>query len=101
MRKIYLAVSVGVLAACTVDQNYFPAEISYDCLQGQYFTLTYPDAETASVQYLNESRVLERRRTSSGAQYRDTEGKSYLYTKGDEALLEWDDIALEGCLARE
>lgn len=101
MRKIYLTVSLGVLAACTTDPSYFPAEITYDCLAGQYFTLNYPNAESATVHYLNDTRVLERRRTSSGAQYRDFEGNTYLYTKGDEAMLEWDDFRLEGCAARE
>ncbi|MCW8330137.1 MliC family protein [Photobacterium sp. SDRW27] len=101
MRKIYLAASIGVLAACTTDPGYFPAEITYDCQAGQYFTLTYPTAESAIIQYLNDTRNLERRRSSSGAQYRDFEGNTYLYTKGDEAMLEWDDIRLEGCVARE
>ncbi len=51
--------------------------------------------------YLNNIRNLERRRSASGAQYRDIEGNTYLYTKGDEAMLEWDEIRLEGCTARE
>lgn len=101
MRKIYLAVSIGLLAACTMDQSSFPVEIIYDCQAGQYFTLTYPTAESAIVHYLNVTRDLERRRSASGAQYQDLEGNTYLYTKGDEAMLEWDSIRLEGCAARE
>ncbi|OLQ79999.1 hypothetical protein BIT28_01745 [Photobacterium proteolyticum] len=101
MRKIVLAVGLWSLVACTTDQSSFPAEITYDCQAGQYFTLTYPTAESAIVNYLNDTRTLERRRSASGAQYRDLEGSTYLYTKGDEAMLEWNEIRLEGCVARE
>ncbi|MGF1713825.1 MliC family protein [Photobacterium chitinilyticum] len=101
MQKVYLTVSMLLLTACTTDKSYFPAEITYDCQAGQYFTLTYPTAESATVHYLNNIRNLERRRSASGAQYRDIEGNTYLYTKGDEAMLEWDEIRLEGCTARE
>ncbi|WP_299019026.1 MliC family protein [uncultured Photobacterium sp.] len=101
MKKIYLAVSIGMLAACTVDQSYFPVEITYDCQQGQFFTITYPTAESAVIFYLNETRTLERQRSASGAQYQDLEGTTYLFTEGDEAMLEWDEVRLEGCAARE
>lgn len=101
MKKIYLAVTMGILTGCTVDQSYFPVEIIYDCQQGQYFAVTYPTAESVEITYLNKTRTLERRRSASGAQYRDVEGSTYLYTKGDEAMLEWDEVRLEGCAARE
>lgn len=101
MRKLCLALGTGLLAACTIEEGYFPAEITYDCLQGQYFILNYPDADNVSVKYLNEIRILERWRISSGVKYRDVDGTAYLFIKGDEAVLEWDSIRLEGCQVRE
>lgn len=101
MWKLLSLVSVLLLTACTIERDYFPVEIHYDCQAGQFFSLSYPNVDSVVVYYLNDARTLERKRSASGAQYHDLEGKTYLYTKGDEAMLEWDDIRLEGCVARE
>ena len=101
MWKLLSFVSVLLLTACTIERDYFPVEIHYDCQAGQFFSLSYPNAESVVVHYLNDVRTLERKHSASGAQYRDFEGKTYLFTKGDEAMLEWDEYKLEGCKARE
>lgn len=101
MRKLYVLISAILLAACTVDQRYFPVDIQYDCLAGQSFSLSYKNAESVVVHYLNDVRTLERKRSASGAQYRDFEGKTYLFTRGDEAMLDWDDFKLTECTAKE
>ncbi|OAN14095.1 hypothetical protein A3K86_10925 [Photobacterium jeanii] len=101
MRRLMYALGIVMVAGCSVEQSAFPVEINYTCPKGQFFTARYPDAESAVVYYLNDVRTLRHTRSASGAQYRDASEQTMLFTKGDEAMLEWDDYRLNGCRAGE
>ncbi|MGF1693390.1 MliC family protein [Photobacterium kagoshimensis] len=101
MRRLIILAIGYLIVGCSVDQSAFPVEINYSCPAGQFFTVRYPTVESAVIYYLNDVRTLQYYPSGSGAKYQDISGETLLFTKGDEALLEWDEYRLEGCMAEE
>ena len=101
MRRLILLAISYLFVGCSVEQSALPVEIKYNCLVGQFFTVRYPTIETAVIYYLNDVRTLQQRASGSGAKYQDLAGDTSLFTKGDEASLEWDGFRIAGCMAEE
>lgn len=96
MRLPYIFLSLSLVACTTSDFSSLGQAISYQCLEGQSFSVDYHEGKSM-VNYLNETQVMYLEESGSGVKYKSYDGNSLLFTKGDEAMLTWGNDTLTGC----
>ncbi|MCC4799773.1 hypothetical protein BCT30_10880 [Enterovibrio norvegicus] len=91
-RVIGLCLVTAFLTGCTSSLPHH-----YDCQDGIGFNAMVT-SESALIRFKGKERDIPRIRSASGAQYESEDKKTGLYTKGEEAMLVWDEQTLRYCV---